>query len=71
VKRILAVLALSAALASPAWAGSTIVPDPTITRGAVRTTDVGEICSSGTGQLRCLARICRCMVSLAKHGRHR
>jgi hypothetical protein len=28
------------------------VPNPTITSGAVRTTDVGEICSTGTKQLR-------------------
>ena len=30
----------------------TAVPDPTITPGAVRTTDVDEICSTGTKQLR-------------------
>jgi hypothetical protein len=30
----------------------TVVPDPTITPGAIRTTDVGEICSAGTRQLR-------------------
>ena len=29
-----------------------LVPDPEITPGAVRTTDVGEICSAGTKQLR-------------------
>jgi hypothetical protein len=29
-----------------------IVPDPTLTPGAVRTTDVNEICSSGTRELR-------------------
>ena len=40
------------ALASPAFADSTIVPDPTLTPGAVRTADVGEICSTGTKQLR-------------------
>jgi hypothetical protein len=28
------------------------VPDPTLTPGAVRTIDVGEICSQGTRQLR-------------------
>ena len=39
-------------LATPALADSTIVPDPTITPGAVRTTDVGEICSHGTRELR-------------------
>jgi hypothetical protein len=47
-----AALALMAALALPAWADSTIVPDPILTRGAVRTTDVGEICSHGTRELR-------------------
>ena len=39
-------------LAGPAWADSGILPDPEITPGAVRTTDVGEICSAGTKQLR-------------------
>jgi hypothetical protein len=29
-------------------AGSTIAPDPTLTPGAVRTTDVAAICSAGT-----------------------
>jgi hypothetical protein len=38
-------------LASPVKA-QTAMPDPTITPGAVRTTDVGEICSTGTKQLR-------------------
>ena len=37
---------------TPAWADSTIIPDPTLTPGAVRTTDAGEICSTGTRQLR-------------------
>jgi hypothetical protein len=41
-----------AALASPALAASTIVPDPTLTPGAVRTTDAGLICSTGTRELR-------------------
>ena len=50
---LLAALAAGALmLAGPAFADSTIVPDPTITPGAVRTTDVGEICSTGTRQLR-------------------
>jgi hypothetical protein len=44
--------ALLAALASPAFADSGILPDPTLTPGAVRTTDVGEICSTGTRELR-------------------
>jgi hypothetical protein len=39
-------------MASPAWADSTIVPDPIITPGAVRTVDVVEICSTGTRKLR-------------------
>jgi hypothetical protein len=37
-----------AALATPA----AIAPDPTLTPGAVRTIDLGEICSRGTRQLR-------------------
>jgi hypothetical protein len=47
-------LALLAALAGPAHAAAppAIVPDPTLTPGAVRTTDVGEICSHGTRELR-------------------
>jgi hypothetical protein len=32
-------------------ADTTIVPDPTLTPGAVRTVDVGEICSPGTRDL--------------------
>ena len=50
--RTLLLAALLAALASPAGADTTIVPDPTITPGSVRTTDVGEICSHGTRELR-------------------
>jgi hypothetical protein len=47
-------LIIAAALlaSSPAWADSTIVPDPTLTPGAVRTTDVALICSAGTRELR-------------------
>jgi hypothetical protein len=46
-------LALAAlALSWPALADSTIVPDPTLTPGAVRTVDVGEICATGTRELR-------------------
>jgi hypothetical protein len=48
--RWLAVLAL--ALAWPALADPAIVPDPTLTPGAVRTVDVGAICSTGTRELR-------------------
>jgi hypothetical protein len=43
---------LIALAASPAFAGTTIVPDPTLTPGAVRTTDASEICSHGTRELR-------------------
>jgi hypothetical protein len=39
-------------LAGPAFADSGILPDPTITPGAVRTTDSAEICSHGTRELR-------------------
>jgi hypothetical protein len=55
MKRILAIARVPLvlmALASPAWADSGILPDPTMTPGAVRTTDVGEICSHGTRELR-------------------
>jgi hypothetical protein len=40
------------ALAGPALADPAIVPDPTLTPGAVRTVDAGEICSTGTRGLR-------------------
>ena len=43
-------------LAGPAWADSTIVPDPTLTPGAVRTTDVTDVCTHGTNQLRHMTR---------------
>jgi hypothetical protein len=51
-------LIIAAALlaSSPAWADTTIVPDPTITPGAVRTTDVALICSTGTRELRTWSR---------------
>ena len=47
MKRVLSSLALLAALASPARAEPAIVRDPAITSGAIRTTDVGEICPAG------------------------
>jgi hypothetical protein len=50
--RALGTLALLALMASPAWADSTIVPDPTLTPGAVRTTDAALICSTDTRELR-------------------
>ena len=49
---VLAALAAALMMAEPALADSTIVPDPTLTPGAVRTTDVDDICSTGTRQLR-------------------
>ena len=48
----LASLALLVALASPAFADSGSMPDPVLTPGAIRTTDVGEICSTSTRELR-------------------
>jgi hypothetical protein len=45
-------IAIALLVSSPAWADSTIVPDPTITPGAVRTSDVALICSTGTRELR-------------------
>lgn len=54
--RLLLVAFGIALLASPAWADSTIVPDPTLTPGAVRTTDVALICSTGTRELRTWSR---------------
>ena len=50
--RALGTLALLALMASPAWADSTIVPDPTLTPGAVRTTNAAQICSTDTRELR-------------------
>jgi hypothetical protein len=43
--------ALALLLAGPAMAQA-VIPDPTLTHGAVRTTDVGAICSTPTGELR-------------------
>ena len=43
---------LLASQCSLAWAGSTVVPDPTLTPGVVRTTDAAVICAAGTRQLR-------------------
>jgi hypothetical protein len=48
----LAVLARLALVASPAFADTTIVPDPTLTPGAARTTDAAVICATGTQELR-------------------
>ena len=48
----LASLALFALFSPPAWANSGILPDPTITPGAVRTTNIGEVCSTSTRDLR-------------------
>jgi hypothetical protein len=52
VTGILAVLALFALLSTPAWADSGILPDPTLTPGAARTTNIGEVCSVSTRELR-------------------
>jgi hypothetical protein len=45
-------LAVALAVATPAWADSGSLPDPALTPGAVRTTNVGEICSTSTHELR-------------------
>jgi hypothetical protein len=55
VKSLLAALALSAALASPAYANeppAIASPDPTLTPGAMRTDKLGEICFEKTSQFR-------------------
>jgi hypothetical protein len=52
VKRLIASLALAAALAGPAWADSGILPDPSLTPGQARTANIGEVCSTPTGALR-------------------
>ena len=41
-----------AAVKSPSASPAAIIPDPTLTPGAIRTTDAGEICASGTRALR-------------------
>jgi hypothetical protein len=51
MERILAALALLA-LASPAFADTTIVPDPVLTPGQARTANIGEACSTSTRELR-------------------
>ena len=51
MERILAALALLA-LASPAFADTTIVPDPVLTPGQARTANIGEVCSTSTRELR-------------------
>jgi hypothetical protein len=45
----LALLVAAAPAAAQDWA---VIPDPTLTPGAVRTTDVGAICSTPTRELR-------------------
>ena len=45
--------ALLAALTSPAWAQDAIsYPDPSLTPGAIRSTDASAICATGTSQFR-------------------
>jgi hypothetical protein len=52
MKLYLAVLAFLIAARSAAAQDWAIIPDPTITPGAVRTAEVGEICSTPTSELR-------------------
>jgi hypothetical protein len=51
-------IGLAAGLSYNAWAAEygAIIPDPTVTPGAVRTTDVGDICTRGTKRLRYMSR---------------
>jgi hypothetical protein len=48
MKPVISALALLAALAGPARADSGILPDPSLTPGAARTTNIGEICNEGS-----------------------
>lgn len=54
--RALALIALTAALYASPVSAQAVVPDPTITPGAVRTTDAMDVCSHGTVQLRHMTR---------------
>jgi hypothetical protein len=47
---------LVALILSGGAAAQTAVPDPTLTPGAVRTTDVADVCSHGTAHLRHMTR---------------
>jgi hypothetical protein len=47
-----AATSVGATIESPSSSPAAIVPDPTLTPGAVRTTDAGEICASGTRAMR-------------------
>jgi hypothetical protein len=51
----IALAASLAAWAAPAGA-QTAVPDPTLTPGAVRSTDTADVCQHGTSQLRHMTR---------------
>jgi hypothetical protein len=57
---------LAALVTSPAFC-QVIVPDPTLTPGAVRTTDAFDVCSHGTAQLRHMNRD-RSDAIMAKYG---
>ena len=50
-----------------AASAQTAVPDPTLTPGAVRTTDAADVCSHGTNQLRHMSRE-RSDAIMADHG---
>ena len=52
-----ALILAAALMALPTWAAAqAVVPDPTLTPGAVRTTDAFDVCSHGTAQLRHMSR---------------
>ena len=53
--RAIALAALLATFASLTWAQA-VIPDPTLTPGAVRTTDAADVCSHGTKGLRHMNR---------------
>jgi hypothetical protein len=55
MRRALATLAFLVGFTAPAWAAEqaqAIAPDPVLTPGALRTTDVAAICSTPTSSLR-------------------
>jgi hypothetical protein len=52
VRRAFLLLLALSVLAMPAWADSDVLPDPGLTPGAVRTTNIGEVCGASTRELR-------------------
>jgi hypothetical protein len=50
--RVTFIAAVLFAASPPSFAQTAIVPDPSLTPGAVRTTNIGEICGTSTSTLR-------------------